>query len=229
MEKLPLYIGLVFGLTTLLTVFLFYKAGKKFKILLIVTGLWIALQSLLAITGFYEVPMTLPPRFLLAIAPPLLVIAFLFSTIKGRRFLDQFTPGALTLLHVVRIPVELVLWWLSVYKWVPVMMTFEGRNLDIFCGITAPLIWYWGYRNHRLGKKLLIAWNMLCIVLLMNIVIIALLSAPVPFQQLSFDIPNKAILHFPFLLLPAVVVPIVLLAHLICLRNLLYSGRAVAK
>jgi hypothetical protein len=67
---------------------------------------------------------------------------------------------------------------------------------------------------------LLIAWNLLCLGLLINIVTLAVLSAPFPFQQLAFDQPNIAVLFFPFIWLPAFVVPAVLFAHLVCLRQL---------
>ncbi|TAH22438.1 MAG: hypothetical protein EAZ08_00730 [Cytophagales bacterium] len=41
-------------------------------------------------------------------------------------------------LNIVRIPVEIILFWLFVNKAIPELMTFEGRNLDIIAGITAP-------------------------------------------------------------------------------------------
>lgn len=50
--------------------------------------------------------------------------------------------------------------------------------------------------------------------LLINIVIRALLSFPSPMQQLAFDQPNRAIIYFPFIWLPTVVVPIILFSHL---------------
>ena len=41
-----------------------------------------------------------------------------------------------------------------------------------------------------------------------------LLSAELPIQQLAFDQPIKAIAFFPYILLPAVVVPLVIYIHL---------------
>ncbi|MEM9987092.1 MAG: hypothetical protein AAF804_18515, partial [Bacteroidota bacterium] len=52
---------------------------------------------------------------------------------------------------------------------------------------------------------------------------IAILSAPLPFQQLAFEQPNVAVLRFPYVLLPGVVVPLVLLSHLLSLKYLLWS------
>ena len=40
----------------------------------------------------------------------------------------------LTLLHIVRVPVEIVLYWLFISKAIPGLMTFNGRNFDILAG-----------------------------------------------------------------------------------------------
>ena len=102
MENLPVYISIVFILTTFLSIYLFYTVTNTF-----------------------------PPRFLLVILPPLLLIAMLFLTAKGRRYIDNLNARWLTVLHIVRIPVELVIFWLYLHKAVPELMTFEGRNFDI--------------------------------------------------------------------------------------------------
>jgi hypothetical protein len=217
----PLFVSILFMLTTLLTVFLFYKAAGEKKIVLAVLLLWLALQAVVSLTGFYLDTTTVPPRFIFLVLPPVLFILFLFATKSGRRFLDAMSLSQLTLLHTIRIPVEIVLFFLALAKLVPELMTFAGRNFDILSGITAPLIWYFGFRQKKLNSRVLLAWNIICLALLFNIVIHAILSAPFPFQQLAFDQPNTAVLYFPFVWLPSCVVPIVLLSHLASIRQLL--------
>jgi hypothetical protein len=46
-------------------------------------------------------------------------------------------------------------------------------------------------------------------------------STPSPLQKIAFDQPNIAILNFPFSWLPTFIVPIVLLGHLVSIRQLL--------
>jgi hypothetical protein len=121
---------------------------------------------------------------------------------------------------VIRIPVELVLFWLFSYKTIPQLMTFEGRNFDILSGISALLVYYFGFIKKSLDKKFILAWNFICLALLANIVINAFLSAPFPFQKFAFDQPNIAILYFPFVWLPVLVVPLVLFSHLVAIRKL---------
>ena len=183
--------------------------------------LWLLLQAALARNGFYAITNTLPPRFALVVGPPLALWGRAICYSLGPPFSrTRLRLGSLTLLHVVRVPVELVLFGLYHYQAVPRLMTFEGRNWDILMGLTAPLIYYLAFRRRLMGRTGLVVWNIMGVVLLSNIVRLGLLSTPGPFQQLSFKQPNVALLHFPYVWLPAFVVPTVLLAHLAALRQL---------
>ena len=106
--------------------------------------------------------------------------------------------------------------------------TKNERILDIVCFIAPkfvirPFIAYFGFTKNILSRKIILAWNFICLALLTNIVVNALLSAPFPFQQFAFDQPNIAILYFPFSWLPSFVVPVVLFGHLVSIRRLIKS------
>lgn len=226
MEHLPVYIGSVFAAGALFTLVVLYKASHNAKPFLLAVLLWLALQSIVSLSGFYTVITGRPPRFPLLLLPSLVFITMLFLTKKGRRFINGFDVKIVTLLHVVRIPVELTLYWLYLYKYIPQVMTFEGRNFDILCGLTAPLVYYFGYRKQVLNRYVLLAWNIVCLLLLINIVGTAILSVPLPFQRLAFDQPAVALFYFPFIWLPGFIVPAVLLAHLVSIRQLIgLAGR----
>jgi hypothetical protein len=222
MEHLPLYIYVVFMATTLLGLGLLYKAINYSKAIIAILA-WLGLQAVVSLTGFYTVTDTAPPRFGLLLIPPVIFIAILFLTMKGKAAIDSFNVKTLTLSHIVRIPVELTLYWLFLHKALPGIMTFEGRNFDILCGLTAPIVYYFGYVKNIFGKKVLIAWNIVCLLLLANIVFIAVLSAPYPSQKFGFEQPNIALFYFPFIWLPCFLVPGVLFAHLAALRRLMIS------
>ena len=221
MEKIPAYINIVFELTTIITVVLFWKAAKFSKATILILLVWLVLQTLISLSGYYTLTDSFPPRFLLLVLPPLLFIISLFVTSKGRKYIDHLDTKTLTILHTIRIPVEIVLFWLFMNKAVPRILTFEGRNFDIFSGLTAPVIYYFGYIKNRLNNKVILLWNFICLGLLINVFFNAVLSAPFPFQKFAFDQPNIAILYFPFVWLPGCVVPLVLLAHLATIRQLL--------
>ena len=216
-----MYVNIAFIITTLLTIFLFYKATNNSKTTLVIIFLWILLQATLSLSGFYTITNTFPPRFALLALPAILFIIGLFVSEKGRVYIDSLDMKTLTLLHVIRIPVEICLYWLFLHKAIPQLMTFEGRNFDIIAGLTAPLIFYFGYVKNYISKTILLLWNFICLGLLLNIVVNAILSAPSAFQQFGFEQPNTAIMYFPFVWLPSCVVPLVLFAHLASIRKLL--------
>ncbi len=222
MEHLPLYIYVVFVATVLLSIGMLYKAINYSKAIIAVLA-WLALQAVVSLTGFYTVTNVMPPRFGLLLIPPVIFIIMLFLAKKGKAVIDSFDVKTLTLLHIVRIPVELTLYWLFLHKATPGIMTFEGRNFDILCGLTAPIVYYFGYVKNVFGKKVLIAWNIICLLLLANIAVIAVLSAPYPSQKFGFEQPNIALFYFPFVWLPCFLVPGVLFAHLVSLRRLIIS------
>jgi len=232
MENLPSYVSIAFVLTTFLTVgFLFYAVRQTVsdttaaKIILALVPLWLVFQAALASSGFYLSVDAFPPRLpFFAVIPAIVLIILLF--IFARKNLISWLPlKTLTLLHVIRIPVELVLLWLFQNGQVPQLMTFEGRNFDVLSGLTAPIIAWLAFRNGKTNRPLLIIWNSFALLLLINIVVNAVLSIPSPFQQLAFEQPNRAVLYFPFVWLPAVVVPIVLFSHLASFQQLFSNDK----
>ena len=221
MENIPIYISIVFVGTTFLSVWLLYRASGRSRAVIALVALLLLGQGSLALTQFFTITQAVPPRIVFLLLPPTVLIIALFSTRWGRAWLDRFDTRWLTILHVVRIPVELVLFWLALNRVVPTLMTFEGRNFDILTGLTAPLIYYFGFVKARLPKKVLLAWNLLCLGLLINIVVNGILSVPTTFQKFAFDQPNIALMYFPYVFLPGFIVPTVLLSHLTAIRQLL--------
>ncbi len=219
-ENLPVYINLLFGLTVAGTVIWFYFATKSRTFLFIAAG-WVILQTIIGLSGIYQNTELMPPRIMLfGVFPALIFIAMTFLTTKGKMFIDSIDLKTLTYFHTIRIPVEIVLALLFHQGLVSVLMTFEGTNFDIFSGITAPIVAYLAYRTTKVNRKLMLVWNILCLLLLLNVVITAVFAFPSPFQKLAFDQPNIAILYFPFNLLPTFIVPTVLFSHLVAIRQL---------
>jgi hypothetical protein len=221
MEQVNVILKVVFVIITLLTVFQFYKASQYTKSFLLVVSILAIIQMGLALRGFYENATALPPRFIFLLMPAVIIMIYLFFSKKGKSFLDSLDIKQLSFLHTIRIPVEITLYYLFVAKAIPQIMTFEGRNFDILAGISAPIIFYLGFIKKVISSKGLLVWNILCVGLLINIVVIAILSAKTLFQQFGLDQPNIAIAYFPFNWLASIVVPIVLLSHLATIRILL--------
>ena len=229
---LPAYVPVVFILTTLLTVGIFayaiYRSGLRTaaaKLLLAFTLIWLIIQAILAAGGFFQNFNVLPPRTFAFGPLPFFILTVAYLAV-GRDFLDRVPLTVLTWIHVIRIPVECVLLWLSQNGLVPVEMTFEGRNLDILSGLSAPVIYFLAFRNGRVNRPLLIVWNLVALGLLINVVTIAILAFPSKFQSIGFDHPNIAVTYFPYVWLPSVIVPIVFFCHAASLYKLLASRSA---
>jgi len=224
LTDLPDSLIIIFLLTVILTFLLFTNAFKNRATVAIVSVIWLALTGILSFKKVFHETSSIPPRLMIVVAPAILFIILLMTTKSGKRFTDSIDLKKLTLVHIVRIPVEIILFMLFTHKLIPGLMTFEGRNFDILSGVTAPIVYFICFRNSQLKhRRLLLIWNFICLGLLLNIVINAILAAPFPFQQFAFDQPNIAILYFPFTWLPCFIVMIVLYSHLAAIRHLLRS------
>lgn len=231
-EGLPFYVTAVFFLTTIATVWLLLIASRPGgrdslagRIVFFAIPFWLVTTGFLAATGFYREFTALPPRVpAFAVLPAAAFVIFLFLFFR-QSFIEKLSLKALTLLHIVRVPVELVLLWLYTAGQVPRQMTFEGWNFDILSGLTALIVYFFGFRGGRVNRTLLIVWNLAALLLLFNIVTIAVVSFPGPAQRIGFDQPNIGVTYLPFIWLPALIVPIVLFAHLSSLWQLIFASK----
>ncbi|HEY7654710.1 MAG TPA: hypothetical protein VIG07_17980 [Methylomirabilota bacterium] len=181
---------------------------------------WLALTAALADRGFFEDFYSLPPHMLLAIGPPLLVLLAL--TFAGRldallAALPRSWPvGA----QAFRIVVEIVLWRLAVAGVAPEIVTFTGRNVDILVGLSAPAVAYFCFVTRAWPERVAVWWNVAGIVILLNVVVHAQLSAPTRFRVFETEPPTTFIGAMPYIWLPAVLVPLAWLLHAVSLRQL---------
>lgn len=228
MDKLSPFITILFILVTLYSIYQFFSAANNSKKVLLTLLSLLLLQGILGYVGFYQKFNTVPPRFTLLLGPSLVIIIALFISKKGKIFLDGLNIQKLTILHVLRIPVEIVLFSIFTAGYIPEIMTFEGANFDILSGISAPLIFYLAFKTKKFSYKALLTWNIIALALLLNILTIAILALPTPMQQLGFEQPNTGVGYFPFIWLPSIIVPLVLIAHLASIRQLLKSKQAIA-
>jgi len=166
-------------------------------------GAWLAVTGILATTGVLHVPRPF-------VLPPLFAGGTLLLLRRRRAVLDAVPRGALIALQTFRLPVELVLWRMCAAGVIPARMTFEGRNFDILVGLTAIPIALFAARRPRLA----LAWHVASLGLLVNVVSIAVASAP------------HIVGTFPFIWLPAFLVPVALLAHIGGIREVLRRRRA---
>ncbi|MEZ0610059.1 hypothetical protein ACAW74_16190 [Fibrella sp. WM1] len=211
------WLSVLFVAITLLAFVFIWLATRRNRLVGLLYPVWIVVVSGVAYSGFFRITTAFPPRLIFVLLPAIGLVTYLYRHLDARNVPTTW----LLAIHGLRVPVELGLHELYKQKQIPVFMTFEGWNFDILSGLSALLLLaYCLLTKRELPPRLFRVWNGLGLLLLAIIVLTALLSAPSPLQQLAFDQPNVAILSFPFTLLPAVIVPTVLLAHLLALKRL---------
>lgn len=203
----------IFLLISLLSLFfLFYGTGKNKRLVI----LFLCWQLIIGILAFNQVFLNNPILF------PIVILGTIVLTVYALYIIDTKKINSNYLLsnHILRIPVELVLYQLFLQQKLPKLMTFEGWNFDIFIGITALLILIYQLATKRKFKqKFMLFWNGIGMGFLLIIISLAILSSPLPIQQFAFDQPNIAVLEFPYCFLPACIVPIVLISHILMLNK----------
>jgi hypothetical protein len=100
-----------------------------------------------------------------------------------------------------------------------VQMTFSGRNFDIVSGIAAAILAVALMRGWR-SKIVVLAWNVVGLGLLANIVAIAALSTPVPFRVFLNAPANTLPSTLPYVWLPTFLVQAALFGHILVFRAL---------
>jgi len=193
--------------------------GSWLSVPLLVLAGWLALPGVLARVGALDRYAPLPaPALILVGVISIGTVALALSPV-GARIASTVPLAGLVVFHVFRVPVELLLQRLYVEGVIPVEMTYAGRNFDIVTGLTAAALALF-LRSRRGMRWLVLAWNLLGIALLANIVIVAVLSTPVPFRAFADGPPNLLPSTFPYVWLPTFLVQAALFGHLVVFRAL---------
>ena len=181
---------------------------------------WLALTAVLAERGFFEDFQSMPPHLLLGVGPPLLTLLALTVSPRVMPLLAAVPPAWLVAAQTFRIPVEIVLWRLAVTGVIPELLSFHGRNVDILVGLTAPVVAYACFVRRAWPARVAVWWNWAGIVILLNVVVLVQLSAPTPWRLFETDPPATFIGDWPYIWLPAFLVPLAWLLHALSLRQL---------
>jgi hypothetical protein len=187
---------------------------------------WLLVTALVAAFGVLRrFDMTPPPFALFVLAVAVIGIAVPCSSL-GTLLVRGLPLWALVGFQVFRFPLELLMHRAYVEGVMPVQMSYSGQNYDIVSGITGGVLGVWLALGH-VPRWVVALWNLLGLALLVNIVTIAVLSAPV-FAWFGNDRLNVFVTYPPFVWLPASLVPTALMGHVLVWRWLSSGARAMA-
>ena len=159
-----------------------------------------------------------PPPFMLMMAVLFLLTLAVALGGPGRRIAANASFALLIGIQAFRLPLELVMHEAARQGIMPVQMSYSGWNFDIVTGALAIPIALAAAAG-RAPRWLIAAWNLLGLLLLINIVTIAIVSTPL-IAAFGADHLNTWVAEAPYVWLPGVLVPAALFGHVVVFRKL---------
>ncbi len=190
---------------------------------------WLGATGAAAINRFFMDFNSLPPKIGIAVLLPLIFAILLAFNSNVKKIVTAIPGSWIVGLQSFRIVMEIILWLLFINYALPEVMTFHGRNFDILAGLSAPFIACYCFRQGDEKPMLLAVWNITGLILLLNVLIHGLLSAPTMFQLFNTDPPNTIIARFPYIWLPTFVVTTAFFLHLITFQKIDELRKSVKK
>lgn len=185
---------------------------------------WLGLTGGLAAAGkltFSGQPPTMP-----VLMAALLALALgLGLSPLGRRLALGLPLAVLVGVQGFRLVLELLMHRAYAEGLMPVQMSYEGLNFDVATGATALVVaaLLAAGRLPRWGVWL---WNGLGLLLLVNVVVVSVLSTPLPLRVFMNEPANVWIARAPWVWLPTVMVVAALLGHVLVFRRLWHERAA---
>lgn len=197
------------------------RMGRRYFLL---AAAWLALVSLAGWSGLLmRWDLFPPPAMPMAIAM-MAVGLWLARSEMGDRLARGLPLAWLVGFQAFRLPLELAMHRAYTEGVMPVQLSYEGRNIDIVTGITA-LVLAVAMTRWRVPRGVVMAWNVMGLALLVNVVGVAIASLPV-FAAFGQDRLNVFVTRLPYTLLPMVMVLAAWAGHLLIFRALGKRGQS---
>ena len=191
--------------------------GRARVVMLAVLAAWLAYATTLGLTGVASHTDQIPPGLALLTVPVMVAVLGLTLTRPGAVVAASVPLWLLLGFQVFRVGVELSLHHLWSAGLAPRIMTLEGGNIEIVVGITAPVAAWLAFRG-TLGRRVAWVWSLVGILSLGNVIARAVLSVPGPLDLLHTEVPDLAIVTYPFTFVPGFLAPLALALHVLAFR-----------
>jgi serine-type D-Ala-D-Ala carboxypeptidase/endopeptidase len=179
-------------------------------------AVWMGLTYVAALFGVLRFDSRFPVMMLFV--PLMLTVSIgLALSAFGRRIAIGLPLWVLVGFQSFRLPLELLMHEAYEAGLMPVQMSYSGLNFDIVTGASAVVVAAL-VAIGRAGARLVRAWNILGALLLCNIVVVSLLSTPTPLRVFRTQPPNTWVSTAPYIWLPAVMVALAILGHIVVYR-----------
>jgi hypothetical protein len=196
-----------------------FNKTKNMVILMSGLGLWFLYLYYLSVNKVLQ-NLELPPRFFSLLLAPFFIFCIVFYILNRNNKTIQSIPLKWTILYqTFRIVVETLILFTFMENILPRSATFEGYNFDILIGLSAPIVYYIYLRTK--SKKLLYAWNILGILMILFVGFIVATSTYKP-ETWGGTTPLVSLDFFvmPYLLLAGFLAPSGIFIHVVNLIQL---------
>ncbi len=190
--------------------------------------LWLTYGGAVGFSGLAARSQSLPPGLFFLLAPTILLVMFLARSNAGRVVALSFPLWLLTGMESLRLAVEGFLHLLWLEGRLPTMLTYHGANFDIVIGGSAPVV-AWLIASRRISDRAALAWHIAGIGMLANVAVRAVLTTPGPLNLIATEVPNLAIISFPFTYIPGLMVPFALALHVLSIRAIRERSKHTAR
>ena len=192
---------------------------ERLRALLIGLPSWLLYVCLLWYFGVLSNTALRPAGIVYVAFPAVLfvLIVFAFSG-AGARIASAVPFWVIIGMQTFRVGVELLLHRLWMDGLAPRIVTYQGGNIDIWIGLSAPLI-AWVSTRGRWGEQLALGWNVVGLLTLANAITLSALTAP-GLNLIHSEVPNVAIGAFPFVYIAGFFAPLAMALHALSIRAL---------
>ncbi len=180
---------------------------------------WMTYVGLMSYFGAVSNTSLRPPGAAYVLLPVFVLVALLVRSKVGLRTALALPVALVIGFQVFRVGVELLIHRLYADGMVPQLMTYEGGNVDVTIGLTAPLA-AWLVTRGRGGQRLALAWNVIGLFALANVAVRAVGTSPGALNFIHSSVPNIAVGRFPFTYLAGFFAPLAVVAHVLAIRHL---------
>lgn len=221
-----LFLGYVF-LVAVAVIVAAFRFLQRPTAIVVALGLpvWLCYVGALSWFGVLQSVPGRPPGILLVFVPTVVfVAAIMVRSPVGGRIALAVPLWLLIGAQSFRVGVEALLHRLWEVGLAPQMLTYEGENIDAWIGLTAIVAAAFASFG-RPGLRIALAWNVIGLLSLANVIVRSVLTAPGPLHLLESDIPNLFVATFPYSLLPGFFPPLAVSLHILAIRSIRHRLR----
>ena len=221
MNTAALFVVFVAGVAIAIVLIAFWQLPRRIATRIAIgLAFWLAYVVVLSWSGVIADPAMRPPGIVFVVGPVIVFVLLAVARSEVAREIALAVPVWLLVgVESYRVGVELFLHRLWHEGLVPRMLTFDGANVDIWIGASAPIA-AWLCTCGRKGLYVAVAWNMFGLLALANVIVRSALTSPGPLHVLDAEVVNRAIGTFPYTLIAGFLAPLAVTLHILALRAL---------